>query len=71
MLDDGTYDALVVDADDDGDTVVLELTLLDGEHRGELVAVRAVGLRRDAVDVLGLPATVVVREGRPTVRLDG
>lgn len=71
MLDDGTYDAVVVDADDDGGEVRMELTIVAGARKGEVVAVRAAGLRRDPLDLLGLPATVTVERGRPHVRVGG
>ena len=71
-LDDGTYDALVVDAatGDDGRCRV-ELTLLDGAHKGEVVAVRTDGIADDdALDLLGIPATLVVARGVPTVTFE-
>jgi len=87
MLDDGDYDALVIDAEEaDGDaphddrgaggtgprpaTVVLELTLVAGPHKGHVVRVRASGLGRPALDLLGLPATLHVIDGQPSVALD-
>jgi hypothetical protein len=73
MLDDGTYDALVVDAAEVGDkggAVALELTILAGAHKGEIVTVRATGLAADPVELLGIPATLVVRDGRPEVTLE-
>lgn len=74
MLADGDYEALVVDAGDPGDDpagALLELTIVAGPHKGEVVAVRAAGLRRDPVELLGLPATLTVAGGRPHVRLHG
>ena len=75
VLDDGTYDALVVDAAsglaDDGAAVMhLELTILGGAHKGEIVAITATGLRGSEIDLLGIPATVTVAEGVPSVRLE-
>ena len=75
MVEDGSYDALVVDAAsgmaDDGTAVMhLELTILGGPHKGELVAVSATGLRGTEIDLLGIPATLVVTHGTPTVRLE-
>lgn len=69
MLPDGEHDAIVVDAEEDDDTIVLSLTLLAGEHKGELVEVRASGLGRDALDLLAEPCTIHVRGGAPTVTL--
>ena len=71
-LDDGSYDALVVDAEtaDDGWCRV-ELTILGGAHKGEVVAVRTGGITDDeALDLLGIPATLVVRSGVPTVTFE-
>jgi len=65
VLEDGSYDAIVVDATVDGDVVALDLTILDGPHKGEVVAVRATGLHVDELDVLGLPGTLVVENGVP------
>lgn len=69
-LDDGRYDAFVVWAEareDDG--VVFELTITTGEHKGEVVTV--VGpLSRAPIDVVGLPCTLLVEEGAPSVHLE-
>lgn len=83
MLGDGTYDVIVVDAealDDVGDAgadsagahsaMRLELTILGGPHKGEVVSIRAVGLDIDEIDALGLPGTLTVQGGEPTVALD-
>lgn len=71
MLEDGTYDALVFDADDlPGGGVGVELTILAGEHKGEAVSVSSPDWRGDALDLLGIPATLTVTDGRPTVRFE-
>ncbi len=71
VLPDDTYDALVVDASALADgTIVLDVTLLDGPHKGALVTVRATGLDADALDLLALPCTLVVTDGNPHVTLD-
>lgn len=72
MFPDGSYDVIVVDADHGDDaTLVLELAIAAGEHKGEVVTVTAAGLDRDPLDVLAVPATLVVEDGRPTVTLEG
>lgn len=72
MLADGTYDAVVVDANDaGGGSVALDLAVLAGPHKGEMVTVHATGLRRDPLDLLAVPATLTVADGRPTVALEG
>ena len=73
MLADGTYDAIVVDATDvdAGDAGVrLELTIVAGPHKGDVVAVRAEHLAMTAVETLGLPARLVVTDQRPEVVLE-
>jgi len=73
MLPDGTYDVIVVDAGDvpevDGG-LRLEVTILAGAHKGEVVGVQAVGLDVDPVDALGTPGTLTVAAGQPAVVLE-
>jgi hypothetical protein len=64
-LPDGSYDVLVVDATDEADALAIEITILSGEHKGHVVAVRATGLATDALDLLGLPGTLRVENGVP------
>lgn len=72
MLPDGRYDALVVDAVADGDGAMsLEVTLLDGPHKGEVVTLTARGLDRDEADLLAVPATLTVAGGAPSITLEG
>lgn len=72
MLDDGSYDVIVVDAEQTGDegALRLELTILAGSHKGEVVSLRAAGLGMDEIAALGLPGTLTVHQGAPTVSLD-
>lgn len=71
MLEDGTYDAFVVDAEDVGGGVLrLDLTILAGPHKGEVVSLRVAGLGVDELDALGTPATLTVLGGEPAVALD-
>lgn len=70
-LPDGTYDAIVVDADDVGDGVTsVELTVLAGPHKGQVLELRGPRGDRDPIDLLGVPATITVVEGRPRLRLE-
>jgi hypothetical protein len=66
--DDGTYDAFVVWAEtrEDG-TVALDLTITTGARKGEVLSVRASGVPRDPIDLVGLPCTLVVKDGQPRV----
>jgi len=74
MLEDGEYDGIVVDADADadadGDAVRLEVTILAGPHKGEVVSMLAAGLGIDPLDALGSPVTLVVTGGEPRVTFD-
>ena len=83
MLGDGTYDVIVVDAEplEDGaepgsdgsasrTAMRLDLTIIGGPHKGEVVSMRASGLVIDEIEALGLPGTLTVQGGEPTVALD-
>jgi uncharacterized protein YcnI len=72
MLPDGTYDVFVVDAAVDADApgLHLEVTILAGDHKGEVVAVRAEGLGVDELEALGTPGTLVVTAGEPALVLE-
>jgi hypothetical protein len=74
VLDDGDYDVIVVDAEPVADhpgVTSLDLTILGGPAKGEMVSVRAQGLSGDPTDWLGLPGTLTVSAGRPSVQLLG
>jgi hypothetical protein len=70
-LPDGTYDAFVVDAEDtpEGGTV-LELTITAGEHKGMVTSLRSGVSLGDPIDLLGMPATLTVAGGVPSVHID-
>lgn len=71
MLPDGTYDVFVVDAAADGPgTLRLEVTILAGDQKGEVVSMRAEGLAVDELDALGLPGTLTVAGGEPSLVLE-
>jgi hypothetical protein len=70
-LQDGVYDALVVDAEErDPGTVAVELTIVAGPAKGEVVALVSSGWSGDPLDLLGVPATLTVRDGEPSVRFE-
>ena len=71
-LADGTYDALVVDAStgDDG-SIGVEITIVAGPAKGEVVSLRTSDLGgTEPLDLLGVPATLNVRDGAPSLRLE-
>jgi hypothetical protein len=65
QLGDGMYDVLVVDATDEGTAIAIEITIISGEHKGDVVAIRATGLEGDELDLLGMPGTLHVEDGVP------
>ncbi|MEY2421606.1 MAG: hypothetical protein QOI95_1673 [Acidimicrobiaceae bacterium] len=69
-LPDGMYDVLVVDATADGDALALEITIISGGHKGDVVALRAQGLNVDELDLLGMPGTLRVEDGVPLFVVD-
>jgi hypothetical protein len=71
MLPDGAYDVIVVDAAGDGTTGLhLEVTILAGDQKGQVVSVRAEGLAIGELDALGLPGTLTVARGEPSLVLE-
>lgn len=67
MLEDGTYEAIVFDAAADGDTITVEVTILSGEHKGAVVSLSTTTWSGDETDLLGIPATITVADGTPSV----
>ena len=73
---DGDYDAFVIDAvddptdDDSGSVQRLDLTIVAGELKGQVVSVSSDVSMGDFVDLVGMPATLTVRDGMPTVSID-
>ena len=71
MLEDGTYDALVFDADEHPDGgIAVELTILAGPHKGEVASIVSHDWAGDALDLLGIPATLTVTDGQPRVTFE-
>ncbi len=72
-LPDGTYDAFVVDVETDeaGGAVGLELTIVSGDHKGDVIGVSAAGLAGGLAELMGIPATLRVTDGAPSVTIEG
>lgn len=73
MLDDGSYEGLVVDvtdADADAGGVALSIVVVAGAHKGDVVEVRASSRQGDAIDLLGMPCVLRVLDGQPAVVFD-
>jgi hypothetical protein len=61
VLDDGSYDAFIVWAEQRDNGVALELTITTGAHRGDVFnVVTSTFAARDALDLVGLPCTLIV-----------
>lgn len=70
-LPDGTYDVFVVEAEEArADVLRLSVTILGGEHKGDVVDLTATGLGVDEIDAMGMPGTLTVRAGEPSFRID-
>jgi hypothetical protein len=74
VLDDGVYDVIVVDADateSADESIVIEVAIASGAHRGDTVRVNARHLNAaEPLELLGIPGTLVVRDGQPNLRLE-
>lgn len=70
MLPDGVHDVFVVDAEDEAGVVHLELTILAGEHKGEVVRLASPNLSGEPALLLGTPGTLTVTDGVPNLRLE-
>ena len=73
VLEDGTYDAVIVDADETevgSGGLHVELTIVAGPDVGQVVSVRGRFEVVDPIELLGLPATIVVADGRPDVTVE-
>jgi hypothetical protein len=70
QLPDGRYDAFVVWAEArDNDHVAFDLTITTGNNRGDVITVIGPA-RGDPINLVGLPCTLVVETGAPTIEFD-
>ena len=70
-LEDGIYDAIVVDAvQHDDDSMTIEIALSSGPHRGDVVRINATHIDRTWSDLLASPVTLTVADGRPRLTFD-
>ncbi len=61
-LSDGTYDAFIIWAEQRENGVALECTITSGASRGDVVnIVTSSFVERDALSLVGLPCTLIVR----------
>ena len=70
-LDDGRYEAIIIDANDGENGVVhIELTITTGAQKGDVITITATNMSRDALSLLGTPVTLVVVDGTPRIVFD-
>jgi len=70
QLLDGRYDAFIVWAEgrDDG-KVAFDLTITTGHNRGDVITVIGPA-HGDPINLVGLPCTLIVENGTPTLEID-
>lgn len=72
-LADGVYDVFIVDAtpdpNDESRVVSVDLTVTSGEHKGFTFTLAAGGLQGTDIDLMGMPATLTVSGGSPSLIL--
>ncbi len=77
-LADGSYDVFVIDAEQgaqDPGKVFVEVTLIDGEHKGEVLSVgcptaELLADDGDPIELLGETGMLTVADGAPRFQLD-
>lgn len=73
-IPDGVYEAFVVDATADPDhperVRALEITIVSGDFKGQSFNLGVTGIEGTDTDVMGMPATLTVTGGAPTVVID-
>jgi hypothetical protein len=74
-LPDGNHDALVIDVHDGVDDLGrplqrLELTVVAGPSKGLVVTVVTGEPLGDEIALIGMPATIAVTDGEPSVTID-
>ena len=64
-LPDGIYAAMVLDVDIEArdDIARIDLVIVEGAHKGDVVPLRGTASRMKTTDVTGLPATIVIDGG--------
>jgi hypothetical protein len=73
MLSDGSYDVFIVDARNEEENfraMHLELAITSGARKGDVINMRATNMQRDAIALIGMPATLRVVDGEPRLTID-
>ena len=70
-MPDGRYDVFIVDAETiDDATMRVEIAMVTGDDKGDVIAIRGPHLADDPLQLLGLPGTLVVEDGVPRLQVD-
>jgi hypothetical protein len=71
---DGTYDVFIVDAvphpDRPESVVKVEVTIVSGEFKGEVLNLSANGISGSDIDLMGVPAALTVTDGVPVLTVE-
>lgn len=71
LLEDGSYDAFIIDAHDTAEGATrVDLTITTGDHKGQALSLASSTSLGDPVDLLGMPATITVAFGTPSIQID-
>jgi hypothetical protein len=73
MLSDGNYDVFIVDAREDEEilrAMRIDVAITSGAHKGDVITMRATNMQRDAIALIGMPATLRIVNGEPRLTID-
>lgn len=76
-LPDGTYDVFIIDTEyvpgrgnPATGALQLDLTVIGGEFKGEVLTLSSAELAGEAIDLIGTPATMTITGGQPHLTFD-
>lgn len=71
---DGRYDVFIVDAEPHAEhpdsVVAVEVTIVSGEFKGEVIKLNANGISGSDIDLMGMPAVLTVTGGAPVLTVE-
>ena len=75
LMPDGPYDAFVVDVIHETDGAGrlhthVEITVVAGDHKGLVLQVATESSIGNFEDLVGMPATLVIQDGSPSITID-
>ena len=48
----------------------VSVTIVSGDHKGDVVELAAAGLQGSFIDLIGMPGTLTVADGEPSLAMD-